>query len=98
MNASPSIKQSWSSFSGRTYFGKDARSENPKASGDREFWIPLVSLVSGLISSEIIQLGPDTVVPHPDHPEIICFEVSNAGGDRSRSIRGSAMCRCEMSC
>lgn len=72
---------------GQDVFRKGVRSENPKAGGELEFWIPLVSLTSGLISSEIIQLGPDTVVPHPDHPEIICFEVSNAGG---RSIKAHA--------
>ncbi|WP_156967794.1 hypothetical protein [Methylosinus sp. PW1] len=44
-------------------FRRGARSENPKAGGELEFWIPLVSLTSGLISSEIIQLGPDTVIP-----------------------------------
>jgi integrase len=34
-----------------------------------------------------MQLGPDTVGPHPDHPEIICFNVTNAGG---RSIKAFA--------
>ena len=51
-----------------------------KAGGELEFWIPVISVTTGLISSEIIYLGPDTVGPHPDHPAIICFSVTNAGG------------------
>jgi hypothetical protein len=43
-------------------FCKGKRSTNPKAGGELEFWIPLISLASGLISSEILQLGPDTAL------------------------------------
>ncbi len=50
------------------------------AGGVLEFWLPVISVVSGLISTEILQLGPDTVGPHPDHPEVVCFRVTNAGG------------------
>jgi hypothetical protein len=68
-------------------FQGGARSDSEKAGGILEFWLPLISVVSGLISTEILQLGPDTVGPHPDHPEIICFNVTNAGG---RSIKAFA--------
>jgi site-specific recombinase XerD len=61
-------------------FTLNQRSENLKAGGELEFWIPVISATTGLISSEIICLGPDTVGPHPDHPAIICFSVTNAGG------------------
>ncbi len=64
-------------------FRTGKRSTNPKAGGELEFWIPLISVVAGSITSEILQLGPDTIGPHPAHPEIVCFHVTNAGG-RSR--------------
>ena len=68
-------------------FQGGALSDSEKAGGILEFWLPLISVVSGLISTEILQLGPDTVGPHPDHPDIICFNVTNAGG---RSIKAYA--------
>jgi hypothetical protein len=68
-------------------FRKGKRSTNPKAGGELEFWIPLISIAGGLITSEILQLGPDTVGPHPEHPEITCFRVTNAGG---RSLKAFA--------
>jgi hypothetical protein len=68
-------------------FRRGARSANQKAGGELEFWIPLISVVSGLISSEILQLGPDTIKPHPEHPDIMCFYVTNAGG---RSLKTHA--------
>jgi len=61
-------------------FIKNEFSTNPKSAENIQFWLPLISITSGLISSEIMQLGPETVGPHPSHPEIICFYVSNAGG------------------
>ncbi len=67
-------------------FSENQFSENAKAAGVLEFWLPLISVVSGLISSEIFQIGPDTVGPHPDHPEIICFSVTNAGGRSLKSF------------
>ena len=73
-------------FSNRT-FSSGHRSTNLKAAGELQFWLPLVSLTGGLISSEIIQLGPDTVGPHPEHTEIICFQVTNAGG---RAVKAAA--------
>ena len=50
-----------------------------KACGELQFWLPLIACLHGMISSEILQVGPDTVGPHPDHPEILCFTVTNAG-------------------
>ena len=68
-------------------FSAGHRSSNRKAAGELQFWLPLISLTGGLISSEIIQLGPDTVGPHPEHDDVVCFEVTNAG---SRSIKAAA--------
>ena len=31
-----------------------------------KFWLPLISCLHGMSSSEILQLGPDTVGPNPD--------------------------------
>lgn len=73
-------------FADRT-FSAGHRSTNRKAAGELQFWLPLISLTGGLISSEIIQLGPDTVGSHPEHAEIICFQVTNAGG---RSVKAAA--------
>ncbi len=39
-----------------------------------------------MISSEILQLGPDTVGPHPDAPDILCFTVTNAGDRRVKTL------------
>ena len=43
------------------------------------FWLPLISCLHGMISSEILQLGPDTVRHHPD-ADIVCFAVTTSGG------------------
>ncbi len=58
-------------------FRRGLLSDSEKAGGILEFWLPLISAVPGLISTEILQLGPDTVGPHPDHPQIVCFRVTN---------------------
>lgn len=57
-----------------------------KACGDLQFWLPLISVTHGLISSEILQLGPDTIVQHPE-ADVWCFRVTTAGG---RSIKSFA--------
>lgn len=49
------------------------------ALGGLPFWLPLISCLHGMISSEILQLGPDTVRPHPD-ANILCFAVTTSGG------------------
>jgi hypothetical protein len=68
-------------------FRKSARSANEKADGELEFWIPLISIVSGLIGSEILQLGLDAIKPHPEYLDITRFYVTNAGG---RSLKTHA--------
>ncbi|MBD8906928.1 DUF6538 domain-containing protein [Methylorubrum zatmanii] len=60
-------------------FTQGKRLTSVKACGELQFWLPLIACLHGMISSEILQLGPDTVGPHPDHPEILCFNVTNAG-------------------
>jgi hypothetical protein len=49
------------------------------ALGVLPFWLPLISCLHGMISSEILQLGPDTVRHHPD-TDILCFAVTTSGG------------------
>lgn len=57
-----------------------------KACGELQFWLPLIACLHGMISSEILQLGPDTVVPHPEAPQVLCFEVTNAGDRRVKTL------------
>lgn len=52
--------------------------------GALRFWLPVISCLHGMISSEILQLGADTVLKHPDH-DILCFVVTNAGGRRVKT-------------
>ncbi|NEU14596.1 hypothetical protein G3T14_21130 [Methylobacterium sp. BTF04] len=57
-----------------------------KACGELQFWLPLLACLQGMISSEIVQIGPDNVGPHPDHPEILCITVTNAGDRRVKTL------------
>ena len=54
--------------------------------GELQFWLPLIACTHGMITSEILQLGPDTVLPHDEHPEILCFSVTNAGGRTTKTL------------
>ncbi len=65
-------------FSHRIFTGglADARA---KAGMELQFWLPLISCTHGLISSEILQLGPDTIATYPG-TDILCFNVTTAGG------------------
>ena len=47
--------------------------------------MPVISCLHGMISNEIIQLGPDTIRRHPEHPDILCYEVTNAGDRRVKT-------------
>ena len=67
-------------------FTQGDRSSLVKACGELQFWPPLIACVHGMITSEILQLGPDTVVPHDEHPEILCFTVTNAGGRTTNTL------------
>ncbi len=60
-------------------FRSGERLTRAKACGELQFWLPLISCTHGLISSEILQLGPDTVCKHPD-ADVLCFRVTTAGG------------------
>ncbi len=62
------------------------RFSRAKACGELQFWLPLIACLHGMISSEIMQLGPDTVRPHPDAPDVLCFEVTNAGDRRVKTL------------
>jgi integrase len=39
-----------------------------------------------MISSEILQIGPETILPHPDAPDLLCFQVTNAGDRRVKTL------------
>lgn len=67
-------------------FTSGHRFTRAKACHELQFWLPLIACLHGMISSEILQLGPDTIVPHPDAPEILCFEVTNAGDRRVKTL------------
>ncbi len=41
-------------------FTSGFRSSSVKACGELQFWLPLIACMHGMISSEILQLGPDT--------------------------------------
>lgn len=60
-------------------FRSGERLARVKACGELQFWLPLISCMHGLISSEILQLGPDTICKHPD-ADVLCFRVTTAGG------------------
>lgn len=62
------------------------RFERTKACGELQFWLPLIACLHGMISSEILQIGPDTVMPHPDDPDVLCFVVTNAGDRRVKTL------------
>lgn len=67
-------------------FTSGYRSSSVKACGELQFWLPLIACMHGMISSEILQLGPDTVLPHDEYPEILCFSVTNAGGRTTKTL------------
>ena len=56
-----------------------------KAGRELQFWLPVISCTHGMMSSEIIQLGPDTIVPYPG-TNILCFNVTNAGGRYTKEL------------
>lgn len=60
------------------------RPKSVKALGEFGFWFPLISATHGMITSEVLQLGPDTVGPHPDAKGVMVFTVTTAGG---RSVK-----------
>lgn len=64
---------------GHRIFTGGALDTRIKAGRDLQFWLPLISCTHGLISSEIIQLGPDTIATYPG-TDILCFNVTTAGG------------------
>ncbi len=57
-----------------------------KACGALQYWLPIISVSHGMISSEIMQLSAETVGPHPDHPDIFCFNVTTANGRRAKTL------------
>ena len=63
------------------------RHKRVKSCAEVQFWLPLLACLHGMSSSEILQLGPDTVGPNPDHPDILCFNITNAN---SRRIKENA--------
>jgi hypothetical protein len=64
---------------GHEMFTEGYRFNRTKACGELQFWLPLIACCHGMISSEIPQLGPDTIQPHDVHGDVLCFVVTNAG-------------------
>ena len=67
-------------------FTEGKRFTKVKACEELQFWLPLIACLHGMISSEIIQLGPDSIMPHPDAPDTLCFVVTNAGDRRVKTL------------
>lgn len=65
-------------FSHRIFTGGELIGRE-KAGRELQFWLPALSCTHGLISSEIVQLGPDTIVPYPG-TDTLCFLITTAGG------------------
>jgi len=68
-------------------FTQGFRHKRAKACAEVQFWLPLIACLHGMSSSEILQLGPDTVGPNPEDPKILCFNITNAN---SRRIKENA--------
>lgn len=66
-------------------YSKGILQRSKKSGNELQFWLPLISCLHGLISSEIIQLGPDTVECYP-HTKIWCFRVTTSGNRRSKTF------------
>lgn len=66
-------------------FTSGHRFRRVKAGSELQFWLPLISCTQGMISSEILQLGPDTVGRHPD-ADVPCFRVTTAGGRATKAF------------
>ena len=49
------------------------------------FWLPLISCMHDMISSEILQLGPDTIRCYPG-TDILCFVVTTSGGRHAKTV------------
>lgn len=56
-----------------------------KSSAELQFWLPLISCYHGMISSEILQLGPDTIAQYPN-TDILCFQITTAGNRRAKTV------------
>lgn len=69
---------------GHKLFTDGWRPKSIKSLGEFGFWFPLISATHGMITSEVLQLGPDTVGPHPDAKDVMVFTVTTAGG---RSVK-----------
>jgi len=66
-------------------FTSEALDTRVKAGRELQFWLPVISCLHGLISSEIIQLGPDSIVCYPG-TDILCFNVTTAGGRHTKVL------------
>jgi site-specific recombinase XerD len=71
---------------GHKLFTDGWRPKSVKALGEFGFWFPLISATHGMITSEVLQLGPDTVGPHPDAKDVMVFTVTTAGGRKVKTL------------
>ncbi len=71
---------------GHKLFTDGWRPKSVKALGEFGFWFPLISATHGMITSEVLQLGPDTVGPHPEAKDVMVFTVTTAGGRKVKAL------------
>jgi integrase len=82
----PYTREQEATIFGQPLFTGGRLPKTRKALGAFSFWFPPISVLHGLITSEVGQLGPDTIVPHPDEPEIFVFDVTTAGGRTVKTL------------
>lgn len=83
-------KEPYSSDELKTIFGHEIFSEgklfrSKKSGKEIQFWLPLISCAHGMISSEILQVRPDSVCTYP-RKDVLCFVVTNAGGRHIKTL------------
>lgn len=84
-NKEPYSKSDLSLIFEHEIFREGKLAELVKAGAELQFWLPLISCTHGMISSEIVQLGPDTICKYPDE-DVLCFNVTNAGGRHTKEL------------
>ena len=68
---------------GHASFTERALDRRVNASVELQVWVPLLSCLHGLITSEILQIGPNQIVTD-ERTGVRCFEVNTANGRRTK--------------
>ena len=69
---------------GHPSFTEGTLDHRVNAGGELQVWVPLLSCLHGLITSEILQIGPNQIVTD-ERTEVRCFEVNTANGRRTKA-------------